>query len=67
LIVPDAKHLIAAFIKEGCSLNVGCFLFKVLGAIQLDDQSVGNGTEIDYILSNGMLPAEFDSMQLSVA
>jgi len=48
-------------------LNVGCFLFKVLGAIQLDDQSVGNGTEIDYILSNGMLPAEFDSMQLSVA
>jgi hypothetical protein len=63
LVVPKSKNLKALRLEVGHPLSIEILLVEVLVTIQLDDQLLPRGAEIDKVGSDGGLTAEIDTAQ----
>ena len=67
LVVPEAQHPVALLPQEPVSLLVGGVGFRVLAAVQLDEQLFRQAGEVGDVGADGLLAAKFVAAQLFVA
>ena len=63
LMIPEPQHAVAPGFKVSRALCIILLLFQVRRDIQLDDQLVARGAEINNIGADGMLAAEMGTVR----
>jgi len=66
IIVPDTDHPITERAKGAIAVPVVA-AFRVLAAVELDNQAPLAANEVDEILTDGLLADEFEAAQLPAA
>jgi hypothetical protein len=66
IVVPDAYHAIAEGAKRAIALPVLC-VFRVLAAVELDNQTPLAANKVDVVSSNRLLADKFEAAELAAA
>jgi hypothetical protein len=66
IFIPEPQHPVAFGLQVLAAFLVVLFLFKMLAAIEFDDEFLFDATKISYKRPNRVLPAEVDA-QLVIA
>src|SRR5436853_304867 len=67
VFVPEAHHHETRPLQPSAPFGILCRVFRVLAAVNLDDELRVDADEIGYVAINRYLPAKFPAMKLPVA
>jgi hypothetical protein len=65
-IIPEANNPIPFRLKKSCSIGIACRLFRMLPAIQLNNQLLFETDEINDVWWNRVLPPKLESAEVAV-